>query len=270
MKRMNAALVFLVIALILVPAAGPDSLASGPARQTAATRKKVLIVWGGEMHEPRQCVELFAPWLTEQGFEVEVSPTLDSYLDAAKMKSLSLVVQAITVGKITPQQERGLLDAIRSGVGMAGWHGGMADSFRGNTEYAFMVGGIWVAHPGNIFDYDVNVTNHDDPITKGLADFRMHSEQYYLLVDPNVEVLATTTFPGAGSPWIKGVVMPVVWKKTYGKGRVFYSSIGHAAADFDVLQAREIVKRGMLWAARVPGAGEEPRPTNPYIPLLKK
>ena len=270
MKRKYAKLVFLVIVLILASAAVPGFIASSPGRQTAGAKKKVLIVWGGEMHEPRKCVELFAPWLTEQGFEVEISPTLDSYLDAAKMKSLSLVVQAITVGKITPQQERGLLDAIRGGVGMAGWHGGMADSFRGNTEYEFMVGGVWVAHPGNIFDYDVNVTNQDDPITKGLTDFRMHSEQYYLLVDPNVEVLATTTFPGMGSPWIKGVVMPVVWKKTYGKGRVFYSSLGHAAADFDVLHAREIVKRGMLWAARVPGTGEDARPTNPYFPLSKK
>ena len=180
------------------------------------------------------------------------------------MKSLALVVQAVTMGQITPQQEKGLLDAVRGGVGMAGWHGGIADSFRSNTEYQFMVGGSWAAHPGGIIDYEVNITNRDDPITKGLADFKMHSEQYYMLVDPNVEVLATTTFTGQALPWIKGAVMPVVWKKLYGKGRVFNTTLGHAAADFNVPQAREIVKRGMLWAARVPGAGDDPRPTNPY------
>jgi type 1 glutamine amidotransferase len=146
----------------------------------------------------------------------------------------------------------------------------MADSFRSNTGYEFMVGGAWVAHPGGIIDYEVNVTNHDDPITKGLADFKVRSEQYYLLVDPNIEVLATTTFSGLESPWVKGAVMPVVWKKMHGKGRIFYSSLGHAAADFNVPQVRDIMRRGMLWAARVPGSGEDPKSTNPYIPLLKK
>jgi type 1 glutamine amidotransferase len=235
-----------------------------------AAGKKALLVWGGDMHEPKQCVDVFAPLLIEQGFDVEVSPTLDSYLDAEKMKSLSLIVQSITVGKISAQQERGLLSAIRNGVGIAGWHGGLADSFRGNTEYEFMVGGIWVAHPGNVFEYEVNITNHTDPITRGLTDFRVKSEQYYLLVDPNVETLATTTFSGKDAPWIQGGVMPVAWKKMYGQGRVFYFSIGHAAADFQVPQAREIMKRGMLWAARLPGAGEDPKPTNPYLSPLKK
>ena len=228
------------------------------------------MVWGGEMHEPKQCVDLFAPWLREQGFDVEISQTLDSYLDATKMKSLSLVVQSITAGKISAQQEKGLLDAIRNGVGMAGWHGGMADSFRGNTNYEYMVGGIWVAHPGGMIDYIVNVTNHADPVTKGLSDFRMHSEQYYLLVDPNVEVLATTAFSGLENPWVKSAVMPAVWKKMYGKGRVFYSSMGHSAPDFSVPEAREIVKRGMLWAARVPGWGEDAKPTNPYLQLMNR
>jgi type 1 glutamine amidotransferase len=128
-----------------------------------------------------------------------------------------------------------------------------------------MVGGSWAAHPGGIIDYEVNITRRDDPVTKGLADFRMRSEQYYMLVDPSVEVLATTTFSGQAVPWIKGVVMPVVWRKLYGKGRVFNSTLGHVAADFNVLEARAIMERGLLWAARVPGAGEDPKPTNPYL-----
>jgi type 1 glutamine amidotransferase len=113
-----------------------------------------------------------------------------------------------------------------------------------------MVGGQWVAHPGGVIDYEVNIIDHDDPITRGLEDFKMHSEQYYMHVDPLNQVLATTTFSAEHAPWIGGVVMPVVWKKMYGKGRVFYTSLGHVAKDFDVPEAREIVQRGMLWAAR--------------------
>lgn len=239
--------------------------------QNAAVKKKALFVWGGwDGHEPKQCVDIFAPWLAEQGFDVEIANTLDAYNDAAKLKSLDLIVQVFTMSQIKPEQERNLEEAVKSGVGMAGWHGGLADSFRSNTEYEFMVGGAWAAHPGGVIDYEVNITNKADPITRGLADFKMHSEQYYMLVDPNVEVLATTTFPGRYAPWVEGSVMPVVWKKMYGKGRIFYTSLGHVAADFDVPQAREIVKRGLLWAAQVPGSGDDPKPTNPYAPLLKK
>jgi uncharacterized protein len=233
--------------------------------QTQAPKKKALVVWGGWAgHEPRQTADIFAPWLTEQGFDVEVSNTLDSYLDAEKMKSLSLIVQVFTMGTITPQQERGLEEAVRGGVGLAGWHGGLSDAFRNSTEYEFMVGGAWAAHPGGVIDYTVNIAKHDDPITRGLADFRMHSEQYYMLVDPDIEVLATTTFTGKYAPWIDGAVMPVAWKKSYGKGRVFHLSVGHVAADFSVPEAKQIMQRGLLWAARVPGSGDDPKPTNPY------
>jgi uncharacterized protein len=214
--------------------------------------RSVLIVWGGwEGHEPKQCVDIFAPLLEGQGFKVEISTTLDSYLDVEKLKKLDLIVQIYTMSTITAGQEKGLLEAVKSGVGLAGWHGGLADAFRNNTEYQFMVGGQWVAHPGGIVDYEVNIIDHDDPITAGISDFKMHSEQYYMHVDPINEVLAATTFSGEHAPWIEGVIMPVVWKKIYGKGRVFYTSLGHVAKDFDVPQAREIVLRGMLWAAHV-------------------
>jgi hypothetical protein len=213
--------------------------------------KRALIVWGGwEGHEPKQCADIFAPWLQSQGYEVIVSNTLDTYTDKELMQSLNLIVPIWTMGTITPDQEAGLLDAVRSGVGIAGWHGGMGDSFRNNTEYQFMVGGQWVAHPGNIIDYEVNIIKPEDPIVAGLSDFKMHSEQYYMHVDPSNEVLATTTFSGEYCEWIAGTVMPVVWKRRYGKGRVFYSSLGHVAKDFEVPEALEIMKRGMLWASR--------------------
>jgi type 1 glutamine amidotransferase len=241
------------------------SVAPATRAQQASPKKKVLIIWGGwEGHQPKQTVDVFAPWLTAQGFEVEIANSLDAYVDAEKLKGLSLIVQAVTMGQITAQQERGLLDAVRGGVGLARWHGGLADSFRANPEYEFMVGGSWAAHPGNIIEYDVNIAGRPDPITKGLGRFRIRSEQYYMLVDPGVEVLATTTFSAKPLAAIDGVVMPVVWRKLYGKGRVFNCTLGHTAADFDVPEARELVKRGLLWAARVPGAGDDPVPTNPY------
>lgn len=214
--------------------------------------KKALMVWGGWLgHEPKQCVEVFAPILEAAGFAVQISDTLDTYKDQELMGELSLVVPVWTMGTIEREQEQGLLAAVKGGVGIAGFHGGMGDSFRNNTEYQFMVGGQWVAHPDGIIDYQVDITDHQDPITQGIPDFRMHSEQYYMHTDPGNQVLATTTFRDrTSSPWVNGTVMPVVWKRMWGAGKVFYSSLGHVARDFEVPEAKEIQRRGMVWAAR--------------------
>jgi hypothetical protein len=214
--------------------------------------KSALLVRGGwEGHDPVQTSDLFATLLVNEGYTTEVSDTLDSYLDAEKMATYDLIVPVWTMGTITPEQERGLLDTVAAGTGIAGWHGGMGDAFRNNPEYQFMVGGQWVAHPGNDgVTYTVNIVNHDDPITAGVADFQITSEQYYLHVDPGNKVLATTTFTGDYLPAIEGTVMPVIWKRRWGHGRVFYSSLGHKFRDFDLSEVREITLRGMLWATR--------------------
>lgn len=213
---------------------------------------KALITWGGwEGHEPQECVAIFAPILQAAGFEVIVSDTLDTYLDRDLMSSLDLIVPIWSMGSITDEQERGLLETVKSGAGIAGWHGGMADSFRTKVNYQWMVGGQWVAHPGDIIDYEVNIVDHQDPITKGIPDFEMRSEQYYMHVDPSNKVLATTTFHTDLAPWVNGCVMPVVWKRMWGQGRVFFSSLGHVASDFNVPEAKEIQVRGMLWAGHM-------------------
>ncbi|MEZ4632786.1 MAG: ThuA domain-containing protein [Deinococcales bacterium] len=215
--------------------------------------KRALMVWGGwEGHEPKACVDIFAPLLEEAGFAVDIEDTLEVYLDETRMASYDLINQTYTMSTISKEALAALLKTIAAGTGFAGWHGGMADAFRQSTDYQFMVGGQWVAHPGNIIDYEVNIipSENPDPIVTGLSDFKMNSEQYYMHVDPSNEVLATTTFNADYCPWIAGTVMPVVWKRRYGEGKIFYSSLGHVAKDFEVYEAREIVRRGLIWASR--------------------
>jgi hypothetical protein len=207
--------------------------------------KSALIIYGGwDGHQPKQVAELLAGELTRDGFALEVSDSLDALLDGGKLKRLSLIVPIWTMGSITREQLTPLLDAIRSGVGIAGCHGGMCDAFRNETEYQFMTGGQWVAHPGNDGrHYVVNITE-DNAITQGIQDFEVRSEKYYMHVDPAIRVSATTTFEDYND-----TIMPVIWTKTYGAGRVFYNSLGHQANIIAIPDVLKIMARGMRWAA---------------------
>jgi len=212
--------------------------------------RKALIVWGGwDGHEPEQCADIIAGWLRQDGFEVSLENTTQAFADPA-IRDLSLIVPIYTMSTIEKDEAANLVAAVQGGVGLAGHHGGMADAFRQCVEYQFMVGGQWVAHPGNIIDYRVDVVRPDDPVMQGIASFPYRSEQYYMHVDPSNEVLATTTFSGEHAYWIDGVTMPVVWKRRHGEGRVFYSSLGHQAREFEVPEMRTMLRRGMNWAAR--------------------
>ena len=215
--------------------------------------KKALIVWGGWAgHDPENVAKVLERILKQHKFEVEVSSTLDAFNDAAKLKTLDLIVPHWTMGTIKPEQVNPVLNAVRSGVGIAGCHGGMCDSFRDCTDWHFMTGGQWVAHPGNDgVKYTVRITDKSHPITAGIADFEVASEQYYMHVDPAVKVLATTRFPVADGPHVPNgpVEMPVLWTKMYGKGRVFYDALGHTAKVVESEPNLTIMRRGFQWAA---------------------
>ncbi len=212
-----------------------------------------LIVYGGwDGHEPDRCVEIVAPALEAAGMSVTLSTTLAAFGSADDLKGYDVLVPAWTLGELTPGQEKSLVETVRAGVGVAGWHGGMGDAFRSAAEYQFMVGGQFVAHPGGVIDYEVEVVDSDHPVMNGIGDFSIRSEQYYMHVDPSNRVLAVTTFSGAHCSWVDRCRMPVVWTRHHGRGRVFYCSLGHEAAELKIPQVKEIIVRGILWAADGP------------------
>lgn len=212
-------------------------------------QRSATIVWGGwDGHEPEACAAIVREMLEADGFEVRVEHGATAFGDPA-LKDRHLIVPIITMATIEKDALANLVGAVAGGTGLGGFHGGMGDAFRAAPEYQFMVGGQWVAHPGDIIDYRVTITRPDDPVMRGITDFDYRSEQYYMHVDPSNDVLATTRFSGEHAAWIDGVTMPVVWKRQHGKGRVFYSSLGHVASEFEVPPMREIVRRGLLWAA---------------------
>ncbi len=215
--------------------------------------RKALIVWGGyEPHQPKEVAELFRGWLVEEGFDARVSDSLDPFADVAMLKQLDLIVPCWTCGKLTPEQSRGVSEAVQSGVGLAGVHGGVGDAFRNDTTWQFMTGGQFVAHPGNDGTrYTVKPTNIQSPITEGIGEFEVFSEQYYMHVDPALRVLMTTRFPVADGPHVGNgpCEMPVVWTKTWGRGRVFYNALGHVVDVLEREPVATLTRRGFAWAA---------------------
>jgi type 1 glutamine amidotransferase len=211
--------------------------------------KKALVVWGGmELHTPERGAYVVRELLEAEGFAVTVTADYDA-LGAGDVGSNDLVVPVITDG-VAPEKIGNLVTAVRAGTGLAGYHMGLATTFRASVPFRYMAGVYWVQHPGNIITYRVDVTAGDHPIMAGIGSFEHTSEQYYLNYDPAVEVLATTTFSGEFHPWRKGVVMPVVFTTMHDRGRVFYSSLGHTADELAGGPVREILRRGLVWAAR--------------------
>ncbi|MNO22774.1 Trehalose utilization [compost metagenome] len=225
--------------------------------------KKALIVWGGwDGHEPEQVAGVFAGLLREAQFEVEVANTLEVFADGEKLLGLDLIVPVWTMGEISQELVNNVSAAVQNGTGLAGCHGGMCDSFRTNVDWQFMTGGQWVAHPGNDgVQYTVEIVQSSSPLTAGIDDFGVSSEQYYLHIDPAVEVLATTRFPVVQGPHAtnKAVDMPVVWTKRWGQGRVYYNSLGHHADIVELPPVKELMRRGLLWAAE----GKQEAAVNP-------
>lgn len=228
--------------------------------------RRALVVRGGwDGHQPVAATELFLPFLREQGFEVDVHETNEVYADAEVMAATDLVVQSMTMSTIGHDEFWGLRRAVEAGTGLVGWHGGIADSYRNSSDYLQLVGGQFATHPGkepslrvgdetdNYLPYTVEITDlgRDHPITAGLDDFELESEQYWVLHDDLIDVLATTTHPTQPyHPWHRPITSPAVWTRLWGKGRIVVATPGHTPEVLQHPSVRTVVERGMLWAAR--------------------
>jgi type 1 glutamine amidotransferase len=212
------------------------------------SRKALILVGGYPPHKPFEISKILADLIRQENFIVEVSETWEVFNDKEKVMTFDLIVPNWTMGEITPQQLENFLGAVNNGTGVAGMHGGMGDALRNELLYQLMVGGHFVAHPGNKFN--VQIINKTHPITQGISNFVVKDEHYYMLIDPAIDILATSYYEPYPPEVTKPVYMPVVWTKKYGKGRVFYNSIGHSPEVLLMPEVLTIMKRGMVWAAR--------------------
>jgi type 1 glutamine amidotransferase len=230
-----------------------------------ASRRALMVRGGWDGHEPEKTTEFFVPFLQDNGFEVRLESSPAIYTDSSYMDSVDLVVQINTMSTIEKEEFAGLERAVLSGTGFAGWHGGIADAYRDNADYLHMVGGQFAHHAGkdpaertggqsdNYLPYTVHITElgRTHPITVGIDDFDLVTEQYWVLSDEYNDVLATTTQDvRPWDAWHRPVTAPAVWVREWGDGRIFVSAPGHKLEIVQDRNVRTIIERGLLWAAR--------------------
>jgi type 1 glutamine amidotransferase len=236
----------------------------------SVTQHKALVVRGGwEGHQPVKATELFLPFLEGQGYAVRVEESPEIYADADEMAATDLIVQCVTMSEISRDQLSGLRAAVEAGTGFTGWHGGIADSFRASSDYLQLIGGQFATHPSkepaecggdetdNFLPYRVHLTalGREHPITGGLEDFELRTEQYWVLHDDLIDVLATTTHPARPwQPWHRPVTSPAIWTRRWGAGRIVVTTPGHSLDVLEDPNVRTVIERGMLWATRTASA----------------
>jgi type 1 glutamine amidotransferase len=236
---------------------------------TAAHMSALVVRGGWEGHRPVEATESFLPFLRRHGYRVRVEESPEVYADAEIMATTDLVVQCVTMGEIGQKEVEGLRAAVAAGTGLTGWHGGIADSFRASSDYLQLIGGQFAAHPGkepcalrgdesdNFLTHTVEFTEQGrrHPVTGGLADFTLTTEQYWVLHDDLVDVLATTTHPvRPWHPWDRPVTSPAVWTRQWGAGRIVVTTPGHSLDVLEHPTVRTVIERGMLWATRTASA----------------
>jgi type 1 glutamine amidotransferase len=230
-----------------------------------ATKCALVVRGGWDGHQPVEATNLFIPFLTASGYSIRVEDSPGPYADAEYMQKVDLIVQCNTMASIERAQLQGLRAAIEAGTGMAGWHGGIADSYRNSADYLHLIGGQFACHPGkapderigaqsdNYVPYRINMlpAAADHPITRGIDDFDLVTEQYWVLHDDYIDVLATTTQAvREWDPWTRPVCSPAIWTRRWGKGRIFVCTPGHRVEILQDANVRTIIERGMLWASR--------------------
>ena len=211
-------------------------------------KKRVLVLHGGwEGHQPEQIANFAIDNLCSE-FKVVRSADL-GMLRSDILSGFDLLLPIWTFGELSNVQETDLLNAVADGLGVVAWHGNTS-AFLNSRPHKFLLGGQFVAHPGgDNITYTVRFLDND-PLVRGLEDITVTSEQYYLLVDPAVKVLAVTSIKGDTMTWLSGVEMPQVWKRPWGKGRVFYSALGHTAEVLSHPSMVTLLRRAMHESAR--------------------
>lgn len=170
-------------------------------------------------------------------------------------------------------QKQALREWIEAGGGWVGVHGAGGDGAYAWRWYVEdLLGAQFIGHPmGPQFqDARLVVEDRGHPATAQLPESFVHNEEWYSF-DRSVRakgyrVLATVDestysprlkFLGADRDLRMGGDHPVIWSHCAGKGRVFYSALGHQAKSYALPEMEHLLEGAIAWSARLEGEGCE-------------
>ena len=206
--------------------------------------------------------KIFKEFATKAGFEVSVSQDFNDLKGDGDFKRFDAIV-FYTSGD--PRLHRdGLLKYVRGGGALVGVHPA-TDSYKDWPAYVKMMGAAFKTH-GDRNDVPVILQNEDPthPATKMLGDTWTIADEIYQFIEgsfsrDNVHMLlsikteAMSDAACENHKFEKGKDYPVAWTNTEGKGRVFYTSLGHREDVWTNAKYQQHLIAGLKWAMKMNG-----------------
>ncbi len=233
---MNKPLKFLV--LLMVPLYFSGCI--GTKKTDDGPRRLELFFLGhaSKHHDSEQLADILRQEYTTEGINITYSVDPEDLTREDLQRYDGLIVYA-NHDSITPAQEKGLLNFVKSGKGFIPLHSA-SFCFRNSPEVVALIGGQFKSHGGEAFSAEIVKPDH--PAMKDVVPFETEWDETYVHdhIADDITVLMERVEGSHREPY--------TWVKEYGKGRVFYTAFGHDERTFRNPGFLQLVKSGIRWA----------------------
>jgi type 1 glutamine amidotransferase len=218
------------------------------------TRNALVVVNGDDIHHDLlSAATVFQQLGIEAGLVTRRAMGLNRFVDARPETADAHVYLFYTAGGQFPTaQQEALAASVAAGKGLVGVHGANILGWEGDDvdpadrPYFDLLGNRYLSHgPGHHEGRHTIEIVGEHPITEGLEDFELFDEYYeFEFADDDVQILAQRHRAD-------GEVIPVLYVRTIGAGRVVYLALGHDMRSWGEPPVRTLVRRSLAWAAGV-------------------
>lgn len=197
----------------------------------------ILLISAG-IHHPSLAVRsrLHRILLSLPEYRIERAHTMESLsqIDLSLFQALVLYFHHKSMSQAALRLFESYVD---NGGGVLALHSAAA-SFMEVPRYFDILGGRF-SHHGPIEEFQVQPNGAADAIFNDIPSFTVYDELYRHEFDPNNYIHFTTP--------VEGMDEPVVWTRSYGKGKVCYFALGHTESTWEQPPVQSIIERSLKW-----------------------
>ncbi len=209
--------------------------------EAESPRIKVLFLGDNGHHKPLERAADLMPPLARAGIDMAYTDDLND-LNSENLNRYDGLIIYANHTKISPEQEKALLDYVENGKGLIALHCA-SYCFLNSPKYISLVGGQFESHKTGVFRTRIVDAKH--PALKGVQEFEAWDETYkHHRLSDDRHVLMVREDGDKREPW--------TWVRTQGKGRVFYTASGHDERVCRNAAFHQLVIQGVRWAVGRP------------------